>query len=244
MFSNTMIEEAKKDLEAVMLSDTVKVSVRVTKRGGYFLPDVHGSGTVEATFRTMDYGSYRGIEQESAEPIETELGQQMESNFNEMRRLILRRMLLSWSLDISLDFDENGWLTDECFKKVVSAPAPLVAAILTKYENTIYIDNDEMKTIDMQAAVLFSKNSRGVTNACEAVRLYCVLHEFWEKFGLNRFDLTKLPYRDFLMLRIMSKKDSDAKAAEIRGREKMKHSRMIGPKGRAVPRGTEIRIPG
>ena len=92
-------------------------------------------------------------------------------------------------------------------------PAPLLEAILEKYEDTVHLSDEEEATINKQASILFAKNSQGVENACEAVSLFCNLGNFWEKFGIDRFNIKKLPYREYVMLKIMISKENSATAA-------------------------------
>ena len=45
------------------------------------------------------------------------------------------------------------------------------------------------------------------------VSLFCNLGNFWEKFGIDRFNIKKLPYREYVMLKIMISKENSATAA-------------------------------
>ena len=101
-------------------------------------------------------------------------------------------------------------MTAESYRRVSSVPAPLLEALLDKYEERIQVSKEDEELIHRQSAILFSKNSRGVADACEAVSLYCTLGNYWEKFGLDRFSILSLPYREYLMLKIMIGKEGES----------------------------------
>ena len=107
-------------------------------------------------------------------------------------------------------------MTRGCYQRVANIPAPLMDAFLDGFEERISITDEEEQTIMRQAAVLFSKDSRGVTNACEAVSLYCTLGNQWEKFGLNREALPRLPQREYIMLKMMLNKESESMKTQAR----------------------------
>ena len=67
------------------------------------------------------------------------------------------------------------------------------------------------------------------------VTLFCTLGNFWEKFGLNRFDLKKLPYKEFLMLRVMMQKEGEAMKRNQPQHNKGSNTRIAGPGGRTRP---------
>ena len=87
--------------------------------------------------------------------------------------------------------------------------------------------------IDRQCAVLFSDSSNGVTEASRAVSLYCTLSNFWDKFGLNKFDLEKLSYKDFCYLRFVVGKESESTKRRLnKGRNKSNGRISMGGKVR------------
>ena len=67
---------------------------------------------------------------------------------------------------------------------------------------------------------MFHPNGNGVHNAHEAVSLYCNLSSFWDKFGLNYFDLQRLPQDVYAKLReVLSRESSE------RGKHRKNESR-------------------
>lgn len=184
--------------------------VRVTRVGSLILPRFDGEKEEEAVFKEMTFGDREMIEQ--ACRYETERddgGTQWEVDYNEVRRLHVKRNLLSWSLNVPIE-RENGWMTHESYERIGRVYGPLLDAFMDAFWAQSEITEEEVKTIGRQAAVLFGKNSRGVTDACEAVKLYCTLSSQWEKFGVTDEDLAQMPYRRYLMLRTMSQHESEA----------------------------------
>lgn len=225
--------EIRKEWERLVVSaDECVVRAVCREYGPFLIPQDDGDIEVVAVFRSMSYGEYRQIEiAASAEEMVSKHETLLSVDYESMKEAMLRQMLVSWNLDIPLEFDERGWLTDDCFTRVCRLPAPLVEALLSEYEMKMKITDEEERKIDRQAAILFAKNSKGVSNACEAVSLFCTYGSFWEKFGLNRFQLSQLPYSEYLRLKIMVSKDNQAQAAAIRtsGRPM---SKVVGAGGR------------
>lgn len=194
---NTM-HEIKREWEILSSPSEVCVCVRVKWINGVCLPDDDGDEIKSARFRIMTL--------EDNELI-GKLSLRKDSNENKMDReemkcLMIRRLLLDWDLDIPIQYD-GDWMTKECFNRVMRLPAPLLSAFLDKYENEIRISEEEEREIQKQSIVLFSPNSGGIKDACEAVTLFCNLGNFWEKFGLNKWDMKNLTYREFMLLRLM-----------------------------------------
>jgi hypothetical protein len=230
--------EAAKEWELLQISDEVQVCEKCTWDGSFLLPKEEGDIEVRAVFKTMTHGDYKEIEMACRCEIEQPKGPPLvQMDYEVSRKLILQRMLLRWNLDMELEHDERtGWLTDECLERVCRLPAPLVTALMCQYENTLGITADEEKLIDRQAAILFAKNSKGVKNACEAVSLYCTSSGFWDKFGLNRFDLNGLPQREFIMMRIMLSKDNEAQTRQMNEANRpVSNTRIAGPGGKSRP---------
>lgn len=242
--SSTDDAQIRKDWERLVTSaDDCVVRVMCRERGPFLLPQDDGNIEVVAVFRPMSFGEYRQMELEaSVEEQVSEREALLTVDYETMKESILRRMLVSWNLDVPLEFNERGWLTDDCFERICRFPAPLIEALLDEYESKLMISDEEEQKIDRQAAILFAKNSKGVSNACEAVSLFCTYSNFWEKFGLNRFQLAQLPYAEFLRLRIMVGKDNQAHAAAMRSSDKPR-AKVVGPGGR--PRASRgVVVPG
>jgi len=231
--------------------DRVTVRVRTSWRFGFCLPDEKGDEEQFAVFSTMTFGDNYAIER--ATTYEVEIGSQLGSgkvitahvlDTNEYNRLTVKRNLLEWSLDIPIVRDRTGWMTPDCYARVARIPAPLLAAFVGGFEESVAISEEDEEQISRQCAVLFSKSGSGVADACEAVSRFCTLGNFSEKFGIDREALPRMPYREFLMLKIMIGKESDAlrvqRAPSSRGT-----SGVVGQGGKVrQSRGVKIPLPG
>lgn len=205
---------AKREFEVMVAPDEIRVSVPVCRFESFLLPvedEKDSDEVVEAVFRAMTFGDNLIIEKACTYHINNRETRERrdEVDINEMRRLIIKRNLLSWTLPIEIE-RKDGWMTAACYQRVGRVSAPLMEAILDKYEDRIRISNEEEELINRQSSVLFSPNSRGVADSCEAVSLYCTLGNYWEKFGLSRFSILELPYREYLMLKMMIGKEGES----------------------------------
>lgn len=214
---------------------TVRVRVRVRWSCGLCLPDSEGDAEERAVFKVLTVGDNTMIERAVAMDVPVEEGRQETMRTIEpfeFRRLLVRKNLLSWTLDVPIE-RSGGWLTDGCWERVKSVSAPLMQAFLDGYESHYEITEAEEQKIDRQAAILFSPNSRGVVDACEAVGLFCTLSNTWERYGItHKVDLNDMPYREYILLKTM-----DAKSAESMRRKTSSASR--GPKAKiATARGS------
>jgi len=218
----------------------VPVRVRVRWEGPLCLPHSEGECEEKAVFSTMTFGDHILIEQACRHETEREDGKtQFEVDFNEVRRLMLKRTLLGWTLDVPVE-RENGWLTPDCYARVGKVPAPLVEAFLDGFWARCDVSKDEEEQIARQASVLFGKHSRGVSDACEAVRLYCTMSSQWEKFGIKEDELAGMPYRKFVMLRLMVGHENEAVRRQTR-QKNAPVTKIAGRGGRTRPsRGQRI----
>jgi hypothetical protein len=159
-----------------------------------------------------------------------------------LRELIVKRCLKEWNIPIELEFDNRtGWLTSDCYNEIASLPAPIMGRIMQKYEKTVLSDDDEEK-LDRQAASLFNTKGGGVSNPLESVTLFCVLGNFWDKFGLNRYDLERLPYREYAQLRMMMGYEGEYRRREQRSGMDTHPVHVAGAGGRTrQSRGKRIR---
>ena len=242
---------ARRQCEELYDPDHVRVKIRTSWKMGFCLPDEKGESEESAVFTTMTFGDNFAIEKGTS--YEVELGERMSggkatthvTDIVEYKRLLVKRNLVAWSLDIPIERDYSGWMTPECYARVSSVPAPLLEAFVRKFEESVEVSEEEEQRISKQCALLFSKSGHGVADACEAVSLFCTLGNFSEKFGISRDYLPKMSYKEFLLLKIMIGKESDSmRQSAPRGGSGGALSQIIGPGGRARPsRGTKIALP-
>lgn len=144
------------------------------------------------------------------------------------KSFILRNLLSWWNLDIPLDRDEFGSLTEECFNRVSNIHPCLLNHFLTAFGETYEIsDMDNQKIID-QCHNLFRRGSKGISDADESISIYCNLTGFWEKLGLNYFDIQKLPDDLFNKLNLIMKKDNEIQVKEFESMNKKSGNSMGG----------------
>ena len=232
---------------AEQISDLTKVTVKIRAswRGNLLLPDNDGDIEVKATFRTFTFGDNYAVEKATTKEIKVgDSGQTvLASEPNEYRRLMLKKNLLDWSLPVPIE-REDGWMTRECYEHIGSMPAPLMDALLDEFYRTTVLSEEEDNLIDRQCAILFSENSKGVANACEAVSMFCTLGTFWEKFGLNKDVLPEVPFKEYMMLKIMTRKEGES-MSQRHSSTANRHSgtKIAGPGGRTrASRGKRIAL--
>ena len=190
--------------------------------------------TVWADFKTMTLSDQWMLESLTRKDEEIGGGRtDVTYDYEERKRLIYRFMLKAWNIDCKLEHESCGWLTEECWKRVLRLHGTLLENLVSKYQDTLYVSQEEEELLIKQCSILFSKNSRGVKNAHEAISLFCTLGSFWEKFGINRFDLARLPYREYIMLRMVLGHDMErTRAAHT---PKKSPTRIAGAGGKTRP---------
>jgi len=219
MYLNTTDEKTiKREWQTLISADIIDITVNVrwiTPK--ICIPDDNADEQVVATFKKMTCTDFWNIDTKSAVYEQNdEFNEKIkETDFQEFRYQMVQNMLRKISL-FELDLDDEGKLTKDSLRKIMKLSAPLLSSIVSQYYATINITDDDEETITKQAAILFGKNSHGVENACEAVSLFCTLGNFWEKFGINRFDLKSLSYKEYVMLRLMLSKETQVNAAAHR----------------------------
>jgi len=238
--SLTAEEIARREWEAMSDPDQVKVKVRVSERYGLLLPDDNGEREEEAVFKILTFGDNHVLEKATRYTVESEetRGRTNAYDPNEFRRLLLKKNLLFWTLSVPIEREE-GWMTPECYERIGTIPAPLLEAFLDGFEHQTAITEEEERILHRQASILFSESSRGVSDACEAVSLFCTLGNYWEKFGLDKDKLRDFPQKEYLLLKMMIGKESEA----IKSKHKSSQptTRIAGPGGRTRPsRGKRI----
>lgn len=234
--SSTAEMTARREMAAVKNPDKVSVKVKVSWKGGICLPDEKGTREEEAVFSVLTFGDNWALEKGAGKEVDVGDGRtkMQVADLNEYRRLMIRRNLLSWSLPIPVEKDAQGWMTQASYERVSKIPAPLMEAFVRGLEKSVEITDEEEQRISRQCAVLFSKTAHGVHDACEAVSLFCSLGNFWEKFGLDKEKLPVLPYKEYLMLKIVMGKEAEAARIAARPRPQS-NTRVAGPGGRIRP---------
>lgn len=194
-------------------SGEVHIFVDADVVNGLLLPCHGGKYQLQAVMREMTYGDSTMIERACSETFDPHgFNSRTEVDINEVKRLTIKRCLMEWNLDIPL-YHRNGWLTEDCYRRVSRVSAPLLDAMMREYDNLNTLTEDEEERIERQCAVLFAKNSQGVYDACEAVSLFCTLGNFNEKFGMTEKDVMDMSYRHYLMIKMVLGKEGIATRA-------------------------------
>ncbi|MBP5459323.1 MAG: hypothetical protein J6Y62_04080 [Clostridia bacterium] len=107
-----------------------------------------------------------------------------------MKRWLVRKCLKWWSFDRPLSF-ENGVLDDASLETVMSLHPRILSRLTAAMQRPSLTDEDR-NDLARQAALLFGKAGT-VSNAHPLLSLYITLEDMWQKFGLNYFDLQRLP---------------------------------------------------
>lgn len=212
MSLNSTIELAQKHIEALSRPDQVRVEVGVKNVCGFTVPSCDEDDfKVVAYFKKYTVGDHFAME--SACSYEVDMGGRSPKHravdFSEMRRLWVRHSLLDWNLDIPIE-REGGWMTEDSYQRVSSVSAPVLDELLSQFEDSFAVSEDEESIIDRQSIILFSPNGGGVSNACEAISKFCNWGTFWEKFGINEESLPSLSYKEFQEMRMLLSNESQA----------------------------------
>ena len=142
------------------------------------------------------------------------------------KQFILKNLLSWWNLDVELERNEFGVLSDECLESVCKIHPSILNHFIGLYEEDNEIPNSDTQKIIDQCHNLFRRGSKGIRDADESISTYCNLTGFWEKLGLNYFDIQRLPEDLFNKLSLIMRKDNEIQAKEL---EKM--SKPSGGKG-------------
>jgi len=226
------IEEIMKEYGSMVKSSFMEVRFSVESFQGIYLPDYNGSKEIVAKFRTLTFEDHNVIYQMATKLVKDEKAKDYVTitDYMEMKKLVLKRQLVSWNLDIEIEYD-GEWIREDVFKRICSIPGPFLMKMLDMYEEMSNLSQDEEEMIKRQSGLLFSGSGGGVANPCEAVSLYCNLSRFWDKFGLNKNDLKSLSYREYLQLRLMSINDDDAQRRASKAASTTSNTRVAGKGG-------------
>ena len=203
--------------------------------------EVVGAEKIVAVFDRMNHDMWSYFEKNILDVIQGDNEKDISTvyNFMKMRAFIVRWLLKKWSLPIELNKMNNGELTDDCFKRVMKVHPRIMGNLISCMEEHIFIQEKEKETILKQASLLFMPNSPGVTNAHEAISLYCSLSSFWDKFGLNYFDLQKLPENVLAQLKMVINAEGDVRTQQQK-KSNHKRGKVTFGKNRRPAQSTQV----
>lgn len=146
------------------------------------------------------------------------------------KEFILKNLLSYCHLDfeIKLERDEFGSLTNDCLEYILKIHPSILDYFLTMYEESFSISDEYNDKLINQCHRLFADGSKGISDADESVSVYCNLVGFWEKMGLNYYDIQNLPEDLFYKLNLIMKKDNEMQIQKIEKSNKSSKSSNSG----------------
>lgn len=141
-------------------------------------------------------------------------------NYKNYKKFVLKYLIKDLSFDIEIKRKETGELSEKTMKEISSLNPKILDYFLNKFDELIALSESETLKISEQCGLLFKSNSNGVKSPHEAISLYCELAGFWEKFGLNYYDISKLPIDVYNKLRLILREENEIKANELKGNKK------------------------
>lgn len=132
-------------------------------------------------------------------------------SFYKLKRFYLKYLLRSTNYPIALERNESGELTEETYDRLMKIHSRIWRELFDKIE--FFVDGankEEEQRLAKECAILFGKGD-SVSNPHKYIVFYCDLMAFWDKFGLNYFDIQRLPQEVFAVLKKMMSLESDFK---------------------------------
>ena len=117
-----------------------------------------------------------------------------------IKKFILKYLIKDWSFDCELKRNKDGSLTEESYNKVCGLHPKILKTLLDQYVYRQGFTQEEDGKIQKQCYLLFDKG-QSINSPHWTVSLYLDLTAFWDKFGLNYYDIQKLPQEVFDGLR-------------------------------------------
>lgn len=165
-------------------------------------------------FFNFSYSTWKDMENECVDVFNSHGEKLSVYNFTKLKQFFLKRMLKDTNYPVQLERTMDLCLTKESYANVLKIHPRILRCVLNQIDVfNDRIDPDEERRIAKECAILFGKGD-SVNNPHPYIILYCDLIAFWEKFGLNYYDLQKLPYAVFTNLKRMMKFENDFKTKE------------------------------
>lgn len=127
-------------------------------------------------------------------------------DFNKVKKFMMTYMISGTNFPGvgKIQYGDDGKICDDVMKKLNRIHPRIWSQLFEKIDvfPGKLPDSEEM-ALEKQCKTLFC-DSQSVQNPHEWVVMYCTLLSFWEKFGLNYFDVMKLPNDLYNMLKKMS----------------------------------------
>ncbi len=216
-----MDEVVKCSLPLLKSPEYIRLTLYAYASGGrlsVYRTPVPNADRLEFTFWEMTGAVWERLEQYSLEDCSPSPMERIRIfNHRKMKEFYLRNMLRSWNFDAPLTLDEEGKLDAATWRRVMSLH-PAILKILSDMVFRYTFSDEETATISKQCHLLFAKGG-SVANPHEMVSLYCTLADMWKNFGLNYFDLQRLPMKIRSGLRMITGMENQIQSAKIRQME-------------------------
>ena len=157
----------------------------------------------------------------------------------QMRRFMMTYMLVATSFPGvgPIEHDPDGRVTQDVWDRLNRIHPRIWEALFMKVD--IFPDtygDDEEAELERQCKTLFCDH-QGVKSPHEWIELYCNLTAFWDKFGLNYFDVMRLPNSLYMALRkIMQMDNTYTEMSFTQDRARMHNSAPKAPASRMPAR--------
>jgi len=193
-----------------------------------------GEMLLEVTFRPITVGVKKRIDPFIYEPV-SDTSDQLSINSDEYRKLAFFCCFKSWNIPIVLPFSNDGILDESAFKIIEKEIHPILFDVVSsEFIGLNDISGREMDLLDQQCERLFGKNSKGISNPLEGIKLYCEASVFAKEFSLSGRNLDELPIRISSMIRHVANKGGEIHSKELDANKNKpnKRAKVIGSRGR------------
>lgn len=212
------MEAELKEILRCKSANTKKFSVWVYLNGD--VPQVFQEqmpNTEEVWFEFYEFNEiyWRWMESECVVKYKNGINEVVLYNYKKIKFFMIRHLLARTSFEwLKLRYN-NGCLCDDSFNDVMRVHPRILRSVFLKVD--IFppdLSDNETMMLDRQCAKLFGKGE-GIVNPHPWITTYCNLTAFWEKFGLNYYDILHLPHELFVQLKKIMGLESTHKAQKM-----------------------------
>lgn len=140
-------------------------------------------------------------------------------NTKKLKNFIMKYMIKDWSFDYQLKRNFDGSLEQETLNYIYGLHPRILRVLLDKYTCKQGFTQQQQGKIQKQCYLLFDKGS-SVSNPHWSISLYCDLTSFWQKFGLNYYDIQQLPENIYDGLRKVMSSESKISNSKLKSNNK------------------------
>ena len=134
---------------------------------------------------------------------------EMRFDYVEYYRLVFMSCFKSWNIPVELEKNDEGFLTERGRESFSLLHPKLIECLASDFVELNEIRDEEIEVLEKQCDVLFKKDSEGVQNAVEGIKLYCEASVFSKEFALSKSELDNVPYRAAELIRRVANKNGE-----------------------------------